>query len=115
MAEAIYKSIAIAAESPSAEAAGQLKGMNRNLFVAAVGMAAVFVACSLFYVWAHHQVITLGYEISQANHEQQALVQENQKLRLQLAELKNPRRIERVALKDLGFTNPKKEQLIIVR
>jgi cell division protein FtsL len=115
MAEAIYKPIVISGEGSSAETMVQPKGVNRNLFVVAMGVAFVFVGCSLFYVWAHHQVISLGYEISQANHEEQALVQENQKLRLELAALKNPRRIEGMAFKELGFINPKKEQLIIVR
>jgi len=36
-------------------------------------------------------------------------------LRLELAALKAPSRIERMASRELGLVNPQKEQLIIVR
>ncbi len=44
-----------------------------------------------------------------------AWLKENKKLRLELAALKSPSRIESMALKELGFVNPQKEHLIIVR
>jgi cell division protein FtsL len=47
--------------------------------------------------------------------EEQNLLKENKKLRLELAALKSPKRIENLALKELGFINPEKDQLIIVR
>jgi cell division protein FtsL len=81
----------------------------------ALVVAAGFIGCSLFYVWSHHQIISLGYEISQASGEEQQLLEENKKLRLELAALKAPSRIERMAQQKLGFVTPQKEQLIIVR
>jgi cell division protein FtsL len=89
--------------------------VDRNLVFVALVVALVFLACSLVYVWSHHQIISLGYEISKAGQEEQTLVQENKKLRLELAALKTPGRIETMALNELGFVNPQKEQLIIVR
>jgi len=59
--------------------------VNRNLTFVALVVALVFIACSLFYVWSHHQIISLGYETSQASREEQELLQENKKLRLELA------------------------------
>jgi len=115
MAEAIYKPIAVSSAEQAQEAVSPAKGVNRNLVFVALVVALVFIACSLFYVWAHHQVISLGYEISKASQEEQLLDQENKKLRLELAALKSPSRIESMALKELGFRNPQKEQLIIVR
>jgi cell division protein FtsL len=91
------------------------KEVNRNLIFVALVMALAFIGCSLFYVWSHQQIISLGYEISQATREEQELLQENKKLRLELAALKAPSRIERVALRELGLVNPQKEQMIIVR
>lgn len=117
MAEAIYKPIAVINPQREQEASSPfpLKWVNRNLSLLALAMALAFIGCSLFNVWAHQQMISLGYEISQASQEEQNLLEENKKFRLELAALKSPRRIENVALKELGFINPQKEQLIIVR
>jgi len=91
------------------------KEVNRNLIFVALVVALAFIGCSLFYVWSHQQVISLGYEISQAAREEQELLQENKKLRLELAALKAPSRIEKMASRELGLINPQKEQMIIVR
>jgi len=115
MAQAISKRIAVSGVRREQEAASQAKGVNRNLAFATLVVAVVFIGCSLFYVWAHHQVISLEYKISQANREAQQLLQDNKILRLELAGLKSPSQVEGRALKELGFMNPKKEQLIIVR
>ncbi len=121
MAEAISKRIAILI--PGQEQVGEIsfptesraKGVNRNLIFVALVVALVFIGCSLFYVWSHHQIIALGYETSQFTREEQELLQANQKLRLELAALKSPGRIERMALQELGLVTPQREQLIIVR
>jgi cell division protein FtsL len=117
MAEAIYKPIAVISQEREQEATSSspIKGVNRHVSLLALSVALVFIGCSLFSVWAHHQVISLGYEISRASEEEQELLKESKKLRLELAALKSPKRIENMALKDLGFINPQKEQLIIVR
>ena len=115
MAEAISKRIPVSSMGKEQEAFSQVQGVNRNLIFVALVLALVFVACSLFYVWWHHQIISLGYEISQKSQEEQVLLKENKKLRLELAALKSPGRIESMALKELGFVNPQKEHLIIVR
>jgi len=115
MAEAISKRIAVSSVGKEQETFFQPQGVNRNLVFVAMVVALVFVVCSLFYVWAHHQTISLGYEISQRSQEEQVLLKENKTLRLELAALKSPSRIESMALKELGFINPQKEHLIIVR
>jgi cell division protein FtsL len=115
MAEAISKRIPVGSIGKEREASSQPQGVNRNLIFAALVVAFVFVACSLFYVWWHHQIISLGYEISRNSQEERVLHKENKKLRLTLAALKSPSRIERMALKEMGFVNPQKDHLIIVR
>ena len=121
MAEVISKRIAVIATGRAQEAGfpsqteSKPREVNRNLTFVALVVALVFIACSLFYVWSHHQIISLGYETSQASREEQELLQENKKLRLELAGLKSPGRIERMASQELGLGTPQKEQLIIVR
>lgn len=121
MAEAISKRIVVL--TPRGGKVGEIsfpteakpKEVNRNLIFVALVVGLVFIGCSLFYVWSHQQIIALGYEVSQATREEQDLMQENKKLRLELAALKSPGRIERMALQELGLVSPQKEQLIIVR
>jgi cell division protein FtsL len=120
MAEVISKRIAVVTAGrqqigvPPREESGP-REVNRNLIFVALVVALAFIGCSLFYVWSHHQIVSLGYEISQAIGEEQELLQENKKLRLELAALKSPRRIERMASQELGLVSPQKDQLIIVR
>jgi len=115
MAETVYKQVAIRSSQQEMEAGSLWRGFNRNLHFVALIVALTFIGGSLFSVWARHQVISLGYQISQASQEEQGLLGENNKLRLELAALKSPQRIENIALKELGFAAPQKEQLIIVR
>ena len=115
MAEFVSKTVAIGHAGSVREAGASARGIDRSLVFVTLGVAAVFIACALFSVHAHQQVISLGYEISQANQEEQELLQVNKKLRLEVASLKSPGRIQGTALRDLGFTNPQKDQLIIVR
>jgi cell division protein FtsL len=115
MAEFVSKTVAIGHAGATREAGAPARGVDRSLVGVTIAAAAVFIACALFSVWAHHQVVSLGYEISQANQEEQELLQANKKLRLEVASLKSPGRIQGTALRDLGFANPQKDQLIIVR
>jgi cell division protein FtsL len=115
MAELVSKTVAIGHAGLAREAKAPVRGVDRSPVFVTLGVAAVFIACALFSVYAHHQVISLGYEISQANQEEQELLQMSKKLRLEVASLKSPGRIQGTALRDLGFTNPQKDQLIIVR
>jgi len=101
-------------EFPSPAAPG-LREASRNLILVVLATTLVVIGCSLFYVWSHQQIISLGYETSEAAREEQALLQENKRLRLELASLKAPGRIERMAQHELGLVPPQKEQLIIVR
>jgi cell division protein FtsL len=121
VAEAISKRISVLSpgrereERATSRAEDAAREVNRNLIFVVLVVAMVFIGSSLFYVWSHHQIISLGYETSQASREEQAFLQENKQLRLELAALKAPSRIEKLAQQRLGLGTPQKEQLIIVR
>ncbi|MBI4496034.1 MAG: cell division protein FtsL [Deltaproteobacteria bacterium] len=112
MAEAVHRRIVL--DAPRGRDESLASGFDRNLVFLTIAVALFFLAGSLFYVWAHHQAISLGYRISQASQEGEKLGQMNKRMRLELAALKSPRRIEEMALRE-GFVNPQKDQLIIVR
>ncbi|MFQ5457236.1 MAG: cell division protein FtsL [Myxococcota bacterium] len=74
-------------------------------------VAAVMLSCALFYVWTRHQVTTWGYKISEAADLQDELKQANRELRLEAASLRSPRRVEKIARKELGLDFAKPGQI----
>jgi cell division protein FtsL len=70
---------------------------------------------SLVYVWSRIQVIQAGYEISDAMKAGRTGVEENKRLRVEVATLKSYTRIEKIAAGELGMSKPRPEQVIIIR
>jgi cell division protein FtsL len=70
---------------------------------------------SLFYVWSRIQVIQLGYEISDSVKAERALMEDNKKLRVEIATLKSYGRIEKLAVEELRMAKPKPDQVIVIR
>lgn len=75
----------------------------------------IVISVLLFYTWSRVQVVRIGYEIFNANSEMRRLDQENKELILEIATLKSPKRIERIAREELKLLPPKDEQIIILR
>jgi cell division protein FtsL len=70
---------------------------------------------SLFHVWSRIQLIQLGYEISNALKQGRALTETHKKLQLEIATLKSYGRIEEIAIKEIGMTKPRPDQVIVIR
>lgn len=68
-------------------------------------------AAAVAQVRTHLRAIDLGYKIARARHAQQALRERNRRLHIELALLKNPEQIARIAREELGFTEPEPEQI----
>lgn len=75
----------------------------------------VFVPSVLVYIWLHVQTVGLSYDIAKAQKQKREFLETNKKLRIQLANLKNPERIERIALTQLGLKPPEKGQIEILK
>lgn len=82
-----------------------------------ISILASFVAiCILFaFLWTRLTVVNSGYEISKANTQRSALIEQNKRLRLEFMKLKSPERIEKAALEDLGLAYPTGEQIATIR
>jgi cell division protein FtsL len=59
-------------------------------------------------------VVQIGYALSTTNKLQNQLEQENRELKVELATLTSPDRLEAMARKRLGLTPPEKGQVIIL-
>jgi cell division protein FtsL len=60
-------------------------------------------------------VINLGYDLSEAMEEHWKLVGENKKLHIEIATLKSPARIERIAQEELEMEKPLPGQIILMK
>lgn len=72
---------------------------------------ALVLAVSIFFVWSRIQVVNLAYDISSLEGRLRSTQQESQRLRLEAASLRNPARIEQVAMSRLGLSLPAAEQV----
>jgi cell division protein FtsL len=61
---------------------------------------------ALFHVWSRVTVIDLNLQISEADSAIRESKQEASRLRLEIASLKTPDRIEKIAREQLGMTLP---------
>jgi cell division protein FtsL len=67
------------------------------------------------YVWCRVQVVKLGYQLSDSHQLHTRLLNDNKKLHLELARLKAPERVQRIAIEQLGLKHPTKEQIVVLK
>jgi cell division protein FtsL len=74
----------------------------------------IFLAELLFFTWCRVQSIGTGYEISRETQRHQDLINFQNKLKVELARLKSPERIAKIAKNQLGLITPTQEQMIVI-
>ncbi len=65
-------------------------------------------------MWPHVSIVRLGYQMQSSQQRLQNLLQERDQLRLEVASLKDPQRVYRIATEQLGMNVPRNEQVFIV-
>jgi cell division protein FtsL len=85
--------------------------LHRPRLLPMLGFIVLLSALSLFFVWCRVQATSLDYEISSLEGAVRKANQETVELRLEVATLGTPQRLEQVALKDLGLRFPTSEQV----
>jgi cell division protein FtsL len=78
-----------------------------SLFLCLAGIAV--------YMWPRVQVVRLAYRMQASEQHLRELLQVHDQLRFELAALKDPQRIYRVATEQLGMSTPRRDQVMIVR
>ena len=73
---------------------------------------ALFLGELLLYTWCRVQSVRVGYTISAQHEVQQRLVMRQNRLKIELAHLKSPERIESIARRKMGLTAPEPQQVI---
>jgi cell division protein FtsL len=74
----------------------------------------VFIAELFLYTWCRVNCIGVGYEISKETKKQQELVALQNNLKIELASLKSPERIAKIAKDQLGLIVPSRGQTITI-
>jgi cell division protein FtsL len=77
-----------------------------SLFLCLAGVAV--------YIWPRVQVVRLAYRMQTSEQHLRELLQERDQLRFELASLKDPQRIYRIATEQLGMSTPRHDQVVIV-
>ena len=78
-------------------------------------VVAGLLALAILYSWNRHYLIVLESHLTGASSVKESLLDEQKKLRMEVAELKKPERIFWVAVTKLQMTYPKQEQIIKIK
>lgn len=74
----------------------------------------LFISELFIYTWCRIQCVKTGYEISKEADKNMKLVMLQKNLKIEIARLKSPRRIAKIATQQLGLVMPKPDQVIII-
>ena len=75
---------------------------------------AVFIAELLVCTWSRVQCRKFGYEISNENNKNRKIITLQNNLKVELASLKSPERLAKIAKNQLGLKTPTPAQIIII-
>ena len=78
-------------------------------------IASVLMAVALLYVWSHIHMTELEYQIARELSSREQIMEEQMKLKVELATLRSPRRIETIAREKLQMTYPERKQVIVLK
>ena len=89
-----------------------IKRAKRRRIVIILLCVLVFFSLLLFRVWISSRGTELACEIARLSAEKESLEEGNTKLSLEVAELKSPKRISRIAIMDLNMIRPSEVEVI---
>lgn len=100
---------------PSGDPRRLLRAMRGLLVRRVLVLGAALLALCMLKVWLRLEVVNLGYELSAARQMQLRLEHDRQELEVEVATLHDRRRLEEIARKRLGMTDPHKGQVVELR
>lgn len=103
---------AIAQGRPLKEAEAASFGVKYPTFIV-VALVIMFVA--VIYVGSHIRMTQMEYDVAAALNAKENLLEEQKRLKLELAMLKSPQRIEDIARTELQMTYPTADQVIVLK
>lgn len=101
------------ASQTSTKTKGRRPGLRKWVLLWAL-VLLVGVAEMLFYTWCRVQCVRTGYLIAQESRRQQELTRFQNNLNIELAQLKAPENISRMARDRLSLAMPEPQQMVVV-
>ncbi|MCP4627159.1 MAG: cell division protein FtsL [bacterium] len=87
---------------------------NPKLIAAYLSLMVVFIAALLFSAWCRDQSRKINADIIKQTQKAEQLAEMQDRLKIELARLKSPRRISKIARDRLGLITPTPEQTIVL-
>jgi cell division protein FtsL len=84
-------------------------------YISLLIIVLVLLTASLVFVWSHVRLTELKYHIAKEISVKESLSEENRKLKIEIASLKSPHRLEKIARDKFGMTYPEREQVIFLK
>ncbi|MDD8014760.1 MAG: cell division protein FtsL [Acidobacteriota bacterium] len=88
------------------------KKMNAKLIVLGVGSICLLLVILTFYIWYQTEAIRLGLESGKLENKIQSLKEEIKQLEVRKAALLSLDRVEKTAREQLGFSEPRPDQVV---
>ena len=89
--------------------------LHWNFFPHLIAILVLLTLVSIFHVWSRVKVVALNLQITESRRLFKEQQQENSRLKLEVASMKTPARIEAVAKGELGMGLPTDQQVIVVK
>jgi len=86
-----------------------------DFFAYALVVLAIMTLVSVFHVWSRVKVVDLNLKVGEMRKELKEQEQEQGRLKLEVASLKAPARIESIAKGELGLSLPTEQQIVVVK
>ena len=80
-------------------------------FYRTAGLGALIAACLMMYIYQHFRCIDLSFQLEDLKAKQTLSGSLNSELRLEIEGLRDPRRIDVIARRQLGLTQPMPTQV----
>jgi cell division protein FtsL len=94
---------------------GSRRQRNPKVIMASLIFMFVFIAELLFYTWCRVQCVRTRYEITEQTAERQQLLALQDNLKIELARLRSPQRIAKIAKNQFGLMTPTLKQTIVIK
>jgi cell division protein FtsL len=86
-----------------------------DFFTYALAILAIMTVVAIFHVWSRVKVVDLNLQVSEMRRQLKEQEQEQGRLKLEVASLKAPARIEAIAKGELGMSLPTEQQVVVVK
>lgn len=100
----------------SKDSHGDSFGLLENIGYSSLVMTAIIImTTAIIYVWSHNRMTTLEYRVAAEVNKQELLLEEQGRLKVELATLKSPKRIASIAMSKLQMIYPARDQIIFLK